>query len=237
MDATTFAYALMAGIVPSLVWLFFWTREDERQPEPRALLAACFLGGMAAVAVAIPAEKAVAGLATDQATLYIFWAAIEEALKFAAVALIALRSRWYDEPIDAMIYFVAVSLGFAALENTLFIMGTLSDSGLASGLVDGNMRYFGATLVHVFSSALVGFALGMTFYRGWLARIGAVVAALAAAIAAHAAFNIGIVSVASGDALKVFAWVWAAIVILIVLFEEVKAVRPADAPAINTSRI
>ncbi|MDE1975348.1 MAG: PrsW family intramembrane metalloprotease [Patescibacteria group bacterium] len=237
MTGTEFLYALLAGVIPSMVWLFFWTREDSDQPEPRALLAACFLGGMLAVLLAIPAEKYVATLVSDQSYQYLFWAAIEEAFKLIAVLSIAFMSRWNDEPIDAMIYFIAVALGFAALENVLFILGSVSDGGLASSVVTANMRFFGATLVHVVSSSLIGFGLGLTFFRGRLAKVIGGLAGLAAATAIHAAFNLTVVNSGPNDTLRIFAWVWAGVVIVIVLFEEIKAVRPADAPAINTSRL
>ena len=226
MTGSELMYALIAGLLPSLVWLFFWTREDREHPEPRSLLLGCFLAGMLAVVAAIPAERFAADIFTDSVSRYIVWAFIEEALKFIAVVAVALHSRQYDEPIDAMIYLIVVALGFAALENTLFIMQPLSGGDLAGGIITGNMRFIGATLVHTVSSALIGFALGMAFYRGWLSKISFSIIGLLAAVIVHAAFNIAITDVGSADTLKAFAWVWGAVVILIVLFEEVKAVRP-----------
>jgi len=226
MTASGFAYALAAGIIPSLIWLFFWTREDRRQPEPRWLLAGCFMVGMLVVILAIPLEQFAANMVADTSTRYMWWALIEEILKFLVVAAVALHSRYNDEPVDAMVYSVTVALGFAALENTLFIMGPLSTGNIISSIVTGNMRFIGATLVHVVSSGMLGFALGLTFYRGKLAKIATWLVALAVAVVVHSAFNVAIANASSMDALKTFAWVWGAVVIMIVLFEEVKAVRP-----------
>jgi RsiW-degrading membrane proteinase PrsW (M82 family) len=125
-----------------------------------------------------------------------------------------------------MIYAIAVALGFAALENTLFIMGPLSAGNLSLSITTGNMRFIGATLVHTVSSALIGFTLGWTFYRGIFIKVIAWAVGLAMAIAAHAAFNLAITGGGVMDTLKAFGWVWGAVVMLIVLFEEVKAVRP-----------
>ena len=88
------------------------------------------------------------------------------------------------------------------------------------------MRFIGATLVHIVSSAAVGFAIGLTFYSRFTNKLLTVFLGLIAAISIHAAFNISIVNAASNDILKVFAWIWGAVIILIILFEEVKAVRP-----------
>jgi len=219
-------YAFLAGVVPSLIWLFFWTREDRDQPEPKMLLAGLFLSGMIMVIVAIPVEQYIAGLTTTAFSQYTFWAAVEEILKFSAVALVALRTRAYDEPIDAMIYCITVALGFAALENTLFIMGPLTHGELAASIVTGNMRFIGATLVHIVSSGLIGFGLGEAFYRGAFAKAMACALGLAAAITVHASFNLSIVSSTPADALKTFGWIWGGVVVMILLFEEIKAVRP-----------
>lgn len=225
MTLTSFSYALVAGMIPSLVWLFFWLREDTH-PEPRSLLTGSFIAGMLSVMVAVFVEQYIAGVVSDPTTRYTLWAAFEEIIKFVTVAAIALNTDFNDEPVDAMVYCITVALGFAALENTLFILGPLSGGEVAKSLITGNMRFLGATLVHVVSSAFVGFSLGYVFYRGFMAKFGALVIGLGGAIALHAAFNLSIINAGSGDTLRTFAWVWGAVVILIVLFEEVKAVRP-----------
>lgn len=231
MEGSNFIYALLAGLVPSLVWLFFWTREDESQPEPRSLLAGCFFGGMLVVLLAIPLEQWLTTLSGSSADFkYTLWAAAEEMLKFLAVAVIALKAKSYDEPVDAVIYTIAVALGFAAMENTLFIMGPMSTGQLEASIITGNMRFIGATLVHVVSSAMIGFALGYTFYRGRLAKYLAWVIGLILAVTIHASFNITIAGASVIGTLKAFGWVWGAVVIMIVLFEEVKAVRPPHDP-------
>ena len=226
MIANGFLYALFAGILPSLIWLWFWLREDNQQPEPRFLLTGLFLSGIAAVLLAIFGEKFIASVVTDISTRYTLWAALEEVFKFVAVAAIAMHTRYYDEPIDAMVYCITVALGFAALENTLFIMGPFSDGSISTGIVTGGMRFMGATLVHLVSSGVIGFALGLTFYKGYLVKFFAALLGLGAAIALHAAFNLSIINAVSSDTLRTFGWVWGAVVLLIVFFEEVKVVRP-----------
>ncbi|MEK7646628.1 MAG: PrsW family glutamic-type intramembrane protease [Patescibacteria group bacterium] len=222
---STLLYAALAGIVPSLVWLFFWTREDIAHPESRMILTVSFFGGMIAVVAAILGEKYVADIFTDTQSRYIAWAAIEEVVKLLAVVICALLSSQNDEPIDAMIYCITVALGFAALENTLFITTPLLEGNVWQGVVMGNMRFMGSTLVHVVSSALIGFALGWTFYRGYLAKIIGLIVGLGLAITFHSAFNLSIIAGGATNTLRTFAWVWVGVVILIMLFEEVKVVH------------
>ena len=226
MSSTSFVYALLSGLLPSFIWLWFWLREDRQNPEPRTLLAACFFGGILAVIAAVFAEKWVASIYTDPTIRYTLWAAIEELFKFIAVALIALHTSSNDEPIDAMIYCIVAALGFAAVENALFIMGPLSGGEVAKAIVTGNMRFMGATLLHTVSSATVGFAVGYMFYHGWFARLISVLVGLGGAIVIHTAFNLSIIEASPADTLKTFSWIWGAVVIMIILFEEIKVVRP-----------
>ena len=224
MQLGSFFYAIIAGLLPSLIWLFFWLREDTHS-QPRSLITSLFFGGMIAVIIAIFCEKFISLMVANDQIQYTLWAAVEEIGKFIVVGAIAMNSLNNKEPVDAMIYCVAAALGFAALENTLFIMDPFSHGDVARGIVTGNMRFIGATLVHIVSSACVGFTYGYVFYHGKFLKGLAILMGLAGAIAIHASFNLSILHANSTDTLKTFAWIWGAVVLLIILFEEVKAVH------------
>ncbi len=220
------AGALLVGIIPSLLWFFFWTREDTAKPEPRLLLAGCFFAGMVAVILAIPIEHWLAQFASNEDHKYLLWSGAEEMLKFIAVMAVAFFSSYNDEPIDIMIYCIAVALGFSALENTLFVLQPMQFGDLATSIIHGNLRSIGATFVHVVSSALIGFGLAITFYRSRVSKFISWLVFSALAITVHAVFNILITQASGIDTLKVFGWIWGAVVILIVLFEESKVIKP-----------
>ena len=226
MSFITIAYAFLASIIPAFIWLLFWLREDSAHPEPRWLIIASFIGGALAVIVAIFGEKYISDTVNDQNMRYTLWAAIEEIIKFAVVIAIALNTKYYDEPIDAMIYIITVALGFAAVENALFILGPLGNGEISQSIATGSMRFIGATLVHIVSSAIIGFFLGYAFYKNTAAKYIYAGIGLAVAIALHASFNLSIINSSASDVLKTFGWIWLAVVILIILFEEVKAVKP-----------
>lgn len=223
-----FIYALLAGILPALLWLFFWLREDSIHPEPKSMIVASFIGGMVVVIVAIILERYAYDVVTDQNYRYIAWAAIEEVSKFIAVAIVALHSKHMDEPIDAMIYCITVALGFAALENALFILSPLDSGHIARGFITGNMRFIGATLVHTVCSAIIGFMVGITFYKNAFLKSISLIFGVILAITLHAGFNLSIINETVTNTLKVFSWVWVAVVILIILFEEIKGIKNSE---------
>src|SRR4051812_46719574 len=228
MDSTHFFYALMAGVLPSLLWLWFWLREDHLHPEPRAMIIDAFIMGMVAVIIAIPLQKLGAHFIATETYQYIYWAAVEECVKFALAFIIAFHSINMDEPIDAIIYLITVALGFAALENSLFALGSLHNDSLVQSILNSNMRFIGATLLHVVSSSCIGLALGLTFYMKKSIRIVAGTIGLVAAIALHSFFNLSIIASSAFGILKIFAWVWCGAIILLMFFEEVKAVHPKE---------
>jgi RsiW-degrading membrane proteinase PrsW (M82 family) len=228
MSFTTIGYALLSGILPALLWLWFWLKEDNLHPEPKSLIFGTFITGGIVVLFAIIFEKFVGDMIISTQHRYVAWAAIEELVKFAAVAIIALRSKNMDEPIDAMIYCITVALGFAALENTLFILSPLDAGDVTKSIITGNMRFVGATLVHIISSTSIGFMIGLTFYKGRFIKTIFTFLGIGVAIILHSAFNLSIINVSTTSTLKVFAWVWCAIIILMILFEEVKVVKPKE---------
>ena len=90
----------------------------------------------------------------------------------------------------------------------------------------GNLRFIGATLLHVFSSAIVGIALAYSFYkptlvREWYAALGVILASLL-----HAGFNFLILNTADEHLLRTFAGVWMGVIAVLFALEFVKRIRP-----------
>ena len=130
-----------------------------------------------------------------------------------------------DEPIDPMIYLITTALGFAALENTLFLINSLSNGGFVESIITGNMRFIGATLLHTISSGTIGLAMGLTFYKKPRTRMVALIIGIILAIILHTFFNFLIINSSGNGILWVFAGVWILVVLLILLFEKVKHIK------------
>jgi len=81
----------------------------------------------------------------------------EEMFKFLALYLLIWKSPEFNEKFDGIVYAVFISLGFAAVENLLYVTG----SGLSTGFV----RAFTAVPAHAIFGITMGFYFGMAkFY-------------------------------------------------------------------------
>ncbi|MEX2010482.1 MAG: PrsW family glutamic-type intramembrane protease [Parcubacteria group bacterium] len=226
MDPSLLAYGLIGGVLPALIWLYFWQREDKKRPEPVGLLLRTFFFGAVAVILVLPFQRIVAeNIVEIGAITFLLWAVTEEIFKFAAAYFGGLHSPEDNEPIDPLIYMITAALGFVALENTLFLINPQIASNFGEGLITGNLRFIGASLLHVVSSGIVGAALALTFYKGKWHRIGASILGLIAAIVVHALFNIFLMKADSLGAFYVFATVWGAVALLLLFFEKAKKIR------------
>ena len=221
IDTQTLLIALTGGILPALLWLWFWLKED-LNPEPRGLLIFSFLAGMIAVIIVLPIERFAYTHMRDGILLIIAWSATEEITKYFAAYVIALKTRFLDEPMDYVIYMITVALGFAALENTLFLISAIEKSGIAEGLATQNLRFIGASLLHVIASSSVGIAMALSYYRGWFLRKTFLLLGLASATLLHTLFNFFIIKGSGDNIFMVFGFVWVIAVLFLLIFEKIK---------------
>jgi len=247
--------AFFGGFLPSIVWLIFWN-EEKRNPEPKKMIILAFLGGVAAVFLSLFLEKIAftsdpntifrgqflqsvlawfKGIASQNGTsvnqillICVFAPVIEEILKFAMAYFLVLRTRDDNEPIDPVIYLITTALGFAAVENMLFIAQTFGDATVQNHLVmsvfTGNNRFIGAMLLHTISSATIGMFIGFHFFNLKYREYFWTGIGIAAAIAIHAVFNFFMM--ASGkNYLVVLEGIWIAVIIVLFILERIKRIR------------
>ncbi len=132
------------------------------------------------------------------------------------------RTNFAEEPIDWPIYMITAALGFAALENTLFLIKPLSVGATAVGLLTGQLRFLGSTLLHTVASGIIGITIGMSLHmEGWRRKWHLLVG-LFFAIALHSVFNFFIIKNNGSDFLKVFAFLWVVTIIVMLLFEKIR---------------
>jgi len=186
------AIIVALGILPPIIWLLFWLREDAH-PEPKKEIVLVFFSGMASVVVALILEntfleansflKKVFGYSIGIFQIFnlLSFALIEELSKTGAAFFTAIKSKYFDEPEDGIIYLVTAALGFAAAENALFIAGSLK-VGISQSILVSAFRF------HVSSAAIIGAGFAFSFYHK-THRIKEIVFAIILATLLHAFYN------------------------------------------------
>lgn len=137
-----------------------WSRDRWREPLGNLLLyvvlGAVCLFPVAFVESALRApilSGVVEGVEAVPTAIWAFLAiaAIEEGAKYGVLRLRAARDRHLDEPFDWIVYAVAVSLGFATLENLFYVF----EGGLSVGVI----RAVSAVPSHALDGTIMGWRM------------------------------------------------------------------------------
>ena len=213
--------AFLGGVIPALLWLFFWLTEDRCEPEPKRYIFLTFAVGGFMVLPVFYTERFLIGYVNGP-LLLLTWAVVEEAAKLFAAYVVALRTHVFDEPLDAVIYLVTAALGFAAIENMLFLKEPLLHGDILGAALTGNLRFIGAMLLHTLTSATVGLALALAYFKPLATRRLALLGGVVIAISLHALFNFFILGSGSGTTFWVFLFIWVGIIGALLFTERVK---------------
>lgn len=154
--------ALVMATAPVWALLTFFYVRDRYDKEPRVLLINLFVRGMLVTLVA--AAISLLGIRVLAATLptnswpyllienFLLVALVEEYLKYIVVWRCAYFHPAFNEPYDGMLYAITASLGFAALENILYV----AQGGLQVAIMRGLLSVPG----HALFAAAMGYFIG-----------------------------------------------------------------------------
>ncbi len=153
------AFIAVSALVPSLLLMAYFHQRDAF-PEPQGVLWTTFGLGVlitvpvSAVAMALDrvAESFADPYAYGFASAFLGAAIPEELFKLLVLWFYAARHFEFDEPMDGIVYGVAASLGFASLENVLYVAG--------GGVPVAILRALSAVPGHAFLGAIMGFYVG-----------------------------------------------------------------------------
>ncbi len=162
---------ILFGFIPSIAWLLFYLKADVH-PEPKKEILAVFLFGALATIPAIILEVVLVDLfnelplsplATALLVNVIGVALIEELVKYGAVWLKEQKlnqNSQLDEPVDLVIYMIVSALGFAAIENLLFLLPIIQ---MNLAIMTSLFRALSAILLHTLCSGTIGYYLALSF--------------------------------------------------------------------------
>ena len=154
---------LVTILPPILIVIIFAVSDQFKEPNKEIILV--FISG---VLITIPAGYAnnfltelylnYPFISEGLATSFLSAAAVEESLKFLVLYFVVFRLREFNEPLDAIVYGVCASLGFATLENIFYIF--YSDFGIEP-IYLSILRGFTTIPAH----AIFGVMMGYFFMR------------------------------------------------------------------------
>lgn len=194
--------AFFFGFVPMFLFAAFVNWLDRYEKEPKLLLGAAFVWGVVIAgggayilntAVGIGVYSLTGSVsAADFSTTSIAAPIIEEALKGLAVLVVFLMFRdEFDSILDGIVYGAITAMGFAAIENVLYIYRNgFQEGGWEGFWVLVFIRVILVGWMHPFFTAFTGIGLAVArISKNVLVKILAVPAGYAVAVFTHAFHN------------------------------------------------
>ena len=179
---------LFLSVLPAALLIIFIYRQDKYQKEPFKSLCKAFFGGMLAVVFTIVTVRIIdytIGLIPylNQTVFYdsFITAGIpEELCKFLVFMIFIWNDKNFDEYFDGIVYASFISLGFATVENIMYVM----PGGIGTGIVRALISVPG----HFLFGVILGYFLSMAKFnsdkKGRYIIIGLLIA-----MAAHGLFD------------------------------------------------
>jgi RsiW-degrading membrane proteinase PrsW (M82 family) len=208
----------MPVLVPILFWAWYHYYKDRHLPEPIGHLVLAFILGIVAAAVSkalyislgwISLRHDALELANTN-TLALFAYSmlaigpIEEFAKMLPFIFVVLRFSEFDEPIDGIIYASFIALGYAAVENVLYLEYLTPTEAAARG--------FAGPVIHMLFASIWGFTIGCAHLRGE-SLLGGIVRGFLLAAGLHGLYDF-VVMQSAFNALPIAAafiiaiWIW-----------------------------
>lgn len=166
MDITAIGFLLFLAILPVLLILLFVYNKD-KDKEPLHLLLVLFVSGFGScilvlllsyiMEMIIPfLSKNLAEMSFIELLFYAFIsvALIEELCKWVMVRFIGYNHKEFDEIYDIIVYSIFVSLGFAFVENILYVMSNVK-------LLTAILRAVSAVPAHACDAIFMGYYLSI----------------------------------------------------------------------------
>ncbi|MDZ4810562.1 MAG: PrsW family glutamic-type intramembrane protease [Bacteroidota bacterium] len=155
------------ALAPGIAICMFIFYKDVYNREPKLNLIVSFILGCIAIFPAVWFEQAfsytIDGTITGVAIFsYAVVGFSEEASKFLGLRFYSYRQKSFDEPLDGIVYSVMVSMGFATLENVMYVM-KYAEAG--QGLQVGIQRMFLSVPAHASFAVVMGYFVGKAKFK------------------------------------------------------------------------
>ena len=189
-----FLSLLALALAPGTAIGIYIYLKDKHEREPLALLLVSFLYGSLSAIITLVLSMSLefvlvakdpevqADVVSKFIEAFFKVALVEEFSKFIFVRFVLFNNKNFNEPFDGIVYAVTVSLGFATLENVLYVFQ--SESGFTTGII----RMFSAVPAHATFGVLMGYFLGKAKFSP-TNKLFYTILALAAATIFHGSYD------------------------------------------------
>jgi RsiW-degrading membrane proteinase PrsW (M82 family) len=204
---------LLLAILPGILTIAYIYWRDRYEKEPLFYLSICFLFGVISTYPAIKMEEfgiRDLGIINDKHDAFMTFtfsfiviAFSEEFVKFIFLRYFIYKKSCFNEPMDGIVYSVMISMGFATLENILYVVIRPEDINIA--FQTGLLRMFTAVPAHAIFAIVMGYYVGASKFIATKSN-RSLLYGLAGAIALHGLYDF-FVFMQMGMALIVFTLV------------------------------
>jgi len=155
---------LLISLAPVVIIAFYINYRDRYEKEPiSVLLKALFTGVLIVLPVVIIElvltlfSRNMEGLTEAAYTAFIVAGLTEEGIKYLALYLVFWKNRNFNEKYDGIVYAVFIALGFAAVENILYV--------ISGGYGVGILRALTAVPAHALFGIMMGYYFGIARFN------------------------------------------------------------------------
>ncbi len=179
--------AVIFALIPVVFWMIFLYRRDRDKPEPLGTILLAFGAGTLSAVVTL-----LSGLFRTYGPFMgavVFAPIVEETFKFLSVYLFIYRRQEFDEHVDGIVYAGSAALGFAGLENILYVLNA-AQGGPWEFWSTAGLRAVLAVPGHFLFASWWGYALGRAKFAASRDEANAFIRkGIIRAIASHAIYN------------------------------------------------
>lgn len=185
--------SVIAGLLPAIILVGYIYYADRLQREPLRQMFRAFMFGVASIAVSLCFTVILELVGLDGETMPgllgalsgAFWGAAipEECAKLLMLWLVVRKNKYFDEKMDGIVYAVCVGMGFAGLENIMYI-----DSAGSDWLTLVVMRGLMSVPGHYYDAVFMGYYFSLYWFES-RNRAYHLLMALATPIFAHGLYD------------------------------------------------
>lgn len=181
---------LALSIIPVILLMIFIYRKDKYEKEPVKMLVKAFLGGIVSVIIVFPIVYLFNSIYYTESTFYLAFVEAgipEETAKFLMLYLIIWKNKNFNEYMDGIVYAAFVGLGFACVENIMYVFSAAGES-FGTGVSTSITRALLSVPAHFLFGIIMGYFFSLAKFNNGH-KVKYLLTGLLLAILAHGLFD------------------------------------------------